>query len=153
MVGMRPLERSLEKLDDVRKKKLSDMIGSSGGAEASTSGSGVKILLYPSPTSNSSASISSHGVATKKSGAIKTSVKKADGVGQSKTSGSIETEDVEKKKRKRRKRRRGGGEVPRAALAATPPGGRSRAVAARAALAPSTPVPPTGFFLPTRERI
>ncbi|KAJ8510590.1 hypothetical protein OPV22_001024 [Ensete ventricosum] len=111
MVGMRPLERSLEKLDDVRKKKLSDMIGSSGGAEASTSGS--------APTSNSSASISSHGgadssfvkrsavsmlsgkkpaqaaVATKKSGAIKTSVKKADGVGQSKTSGSIETEDVE----------------------------------------------------------
>ncbi|URD81257.1 CLASP N terminal [Musa troglodytarum] len=40
MVGMRPLERSLEKLDDVKKKKLSDMIGSSGGAEASTSGSG-----------------------------------------------------------------------------------------------------------------
>ncbi|KAF8033051.1 hypothetical protein BT93_D1823 [Corymbia citriodora subsp. variegata] len=31
-VGMRPLERSLEKLDDVRKKKLSEMIGSSGGA-------------------------------------------------------------------------------------------------------------------------
>ncbi|XP_051126055.1 protein MOR1 [Andrographis paniculata] len=27
MVGMRPLERSLEKLDDVRKKKLSEMIG------------------------------------------------------------------------------------------------------------------------------
>lgn len=32
MVGMRPLERSLEKLDDVRRKKLSEMIGSSGGA-------------------------------------------------------------------------------------------------------------------------
>nr|XP_018676328.1 PREDICTED: protein MOR1-like [Musa acuminata subsp. malaccensis] len=111
MVGMRPLERSLEKLDDVRKKKLSDMIGSSGGAEASTSGS--------APTSNSSASISSHGgadssfvkrsaasmlsgkkpaqaaLANKKSAAIKTSVKKADGVGQSKTFGSVETEDVE----------------------------------------------------------
>ncbi|WOL12536.1 protein MOR1 [Canna indica] len=43
MVGMRPLERSLEKLDDVRKKKLSDMIGN---GEASTSGSGVQILLY-----------------------------------------------------------------------------------------------------------
>ncbi|THU56074.1 hypothetical protein C4D60_Mb11t13430 [Musa balbisiana] len=111
MVGMRPLERSLEKLDDVRKKKLSDMIGSSGGAEASTSGS--------APTSNSSASISSHGgadssfvkrsaasmlsgkkpaqaaLANKKSAAIKTTVKKADGVGQSKTFGSVETEDVE----------------------------------------------------------
>ncbi|CAL9206410.1 unnamed protein product [Musa hybrid cultivar] len=111
MVGMRPLERSLEKLDDVRKKKLSDMIGSSGGAEASTSGS--------APTSNSSASISSHGgadssfvkrsaasmlsgkkpaqavLANKKSAAIKTSVKKADGVGQSKNFGSVETENVE----------------------------------------------------------
>ncbi|GMH05428.1 hypothetical protein Nepgr_007268 [Nepenthes gracilis] len=30
LVGMRPLERSLEKLDDVRKKKLSDMIVSAG---------------------------------------------------------------------------------------------------------------------------
>ncbi|KAF8391377.1 hypothetical protein HHK36_023681 [Tetracentron sinense] len=31
LVGMRPLERSLEKLDAVRKKKLSEMIGGSGG--------------------------------------------------------------------------------------------------------------------------
>ncbi|XP_022721245.1 protein MOR1-like isoform X3 [Durio zibethinus] len=31
-VGMRPLERSLEKLDDVRKKKLSEMIAGSGAA-------------------------------------------------------------------------------------------------------------------------
>ncbi|KAL3736833.1 hypothetical protein ACJRO7_025720, partial [Eucalyptus globulus] len=31
-VGMRPLESLLEKLDDVRKKKLSEMIGNSGGA-------------------------------------------------------------------------------------------------------------------------
>ncbi|PWZ31965.1 Protein MOR1 [Zea mays] len=45
MVGMKPLERSLEKLDDVRKKKLSDMIGSSsdtvlssGTAPITTSG-------------------------------------------------------------------------------------------------------------------
>lgn len=29
-VGMKPLERSLEKLDDIRRKKLNDMIGSSG---------------------------------------------------------------------------------------------------------------------------
>ncbi|CAI0393663.1 unnamed protein product [Linum tenue] len=37
-VGMRPLERSLEKLDDVRKKKLSEMIAGSGsGATAVTS--------------------------------------------------------------------------------------------------------------------
>ncbi|XP_022845659.1 protein MOR1-like isoform X2 [Olea europaea var. sylvestris] len=31
---MRPLEKSLEKLDDVRKKKLSEMIGSSGGGQS-----------------------------------------------------------------------------------------------------------------------
>nr|VDD06188.1 unnamed protein product [Brassica oleracea] len=36
-VGMRPLEKSLEKLDDVRRKKLSEMIASSGGELASTS--------------------------------------------------------------------------------------------------------------------
>lgn len=35
MVGMRPLEKSLEKLDDVRKKKLSEMIvGSTGDPSA-----------------------------------------------------------------------------------------------------------------------
>ncbi|KAF2582220.1 hypothetical protein F2Q68_00001439 [Brassica cretica] len=36
-VGMRPLEKSLEKLDDVRRKKLSEMIASSGGELAGTS--------------------------------------------------------------------------------------------------------------------
>ncbi|XP_042428595.1 protein MOR1-like [Zingiber officinale] len=109
MVGMRPLERSLEKLDEVRKKKLSDMIGSPGGGEALTSGS--------APPSNSSTSLSgSRGTdnsfvrrsaasmlngkksaqvlpATKKSAVAKTSVKKVDGVGQSKT--FVEIEDVE----------------------------------------------------------
>ncbi|XP_064993892.1 protein MOR1-like isoform X2 [Musa acuminata AAA Group] len=109
MVGMRPLERSLEKLDDVRKKKLSDLIGSSGGGENSTSGE-VTIL-------NSTTRISSNGganssfvrrsavsmlsgrkpiqTATKKSVSVKTNVKKADGAGQSKALGSVETEDVE----------------------------------------------------------
>ncbi|XP_062100182.1 protein MOR1-like [Humulus lupulus] len=38
LVGMRPLERSLEKLDDVRRKKLSEMIsGSEGGTSTNTS--------------------------------------------------------------------------------------------------------------------
>ncbi|CAL9199780.1 unnamed protein product [Musa hybrid cultivar] len=109
MVGMRPLERSLEKLDDVRKKKLSDLIGSSGGGENSTSGE-VTIL-------NSTTRLSSNGganssfvrrsavsmlsgrkpiqTATKKSVSVKTNVKKADGAGQSKALGSVETEDVE----------------------------------------------------------
>lgn len=44
-VGMRPLEKSLEKLDDVRKKKLSEMIGGSGGDPASTSSSGLKFFF------------------------------------------------------------------------------------------------------------
>ncbi|PKA51818.1 Protein MOR1 [Apostasia shenzhenica] len=39
MVGMRPLERSLEKLDEVRKKKLSEMIGD--GSTLSTMGAGL----------------------------------------------------------------------------------------------------------------
>ncbi|XP_074562334.1 protein MOR1-like, partial [Curcuma longa] len=50
MVGLRPLERSLEKLDEVRKKKLSDLIGSSGGGEGLISG--------PVPPSNSSTNLS-----------------------------------------------------------------------------------------------
>lgn len=40
-VGMRPLERSLEKLDDVRRKKLSEMIASSGGGESAGTSSGL----------------------------------------------------------------------------------------------------------------
>jgi hypothetical protein len=60
MVGMKPLERSLEKLDDVRKKKLSDMIGSSSTDVTATSSSGT------GPTSvsfsNGSGGSSSHEV-------------------------------------------------------------------------------------------
>ncbi|KAK8296374.1 hypothetical protein V6Z11_D05G118200 [Gossypium hirsutum] len=42
-VGMRPLERSLEKLDDVRKKKLSEMIAGSGSSvPVATSSAAVK---------------------------------------------------------------------------------------------------------------
>lgn len=36
MVGMRPLERSLEKLDEVRKKKLTEMIGADGNGPVVT---------------------------------------------------------------------------------------------------------------------
>lgn len=36
---MRPLEKSLEKLDDVRKKKLSEMIAGSGGVSTAVSSS------------------------------------------------------------------------------------------------------------------
>ncbi|ONK78042.1 uncharacterized protein A4U43_C02F13600 [Asparagus officinalis] len=108
MVGMRPLERSLEKLDEVRKKKLSEMIGTSGGAISGT-GSG--------PVSTSSGSVAGHEVTdssftrrsaasmlsgkkpaqaapvTKKGGPVKSgAMKKADGGGQS---NAIELEDVE----------------------------------------------------------
>lgn len=40
-VGMRPLEKSLEKLDDVRRKKLSEMIAGSGGVSTAVSSSGL----------------------------------------------------------------------------------------------------------------
>ncbi|KAH9626997.1 hypothetical protein KSS87_017848, partial [Heliosperma pusillum] len=40
-VGMRPLERSLEKLDDVRRKKLNDMIGCSGSGVPGGGSSGT----------------------------------------------------------------------------------------------------------------
>lgn len=44
LVGMRPLERSLEKLDDVRRKKLSEMIsGSEGGTSTGASSGTVQI--------------------------------------------------------------------------------------------------------------
>lgn len=112
MVGMRPLERSLEKLDEVRKKKLSEMIGSSSGCTISGTGAGV--------VSTSGAGSSSHEAtdssftrrsaasmlsgkkpvqiapAAKKSGSAKTgAAKKADGTGHSKASGPADVEDVE----------------------------------------------------------
>ncbi|KAL2324840.1 hypothetical protein Fmac_023898 [Flemingia macrophylla] len=46
-VGMRPLERSLEKLDDVRRKKLSEMI--SGSEDAVPGGSSAVCTLIPNP--------------------------------------------------------------------------------------------------------
>lgn len=43
---MRPLEKSLEKLDDVRRKKLSEIIGVSGGGPPSGPTSGLQIYNY-----------------------------------------------------------------------------------------------------------
>ena len=43
---MRPLEKSLEKLDDVRKKKLSEMIGGSGAGPVSTSSGSNYFIFY-----------------------------------------------------------------------------------------------------------
>ncbi|CAA2988094.1 MOR1 isoform X2, partial [Olea europaea subsp. europaea] len=95
-VGMRPLEKSLEKLDDVRKKKLSEMIGSSGGGQStvtSTDGS----LVRKSAASMFSGKKTVHTIpANKKAASVKSSItKKGDGGGQSKSSKVVEPEDIE----------------------------------------------------------
>ncbi|RLM91841.1 hypothetical protein C2845_PM08G29250 [Panicum miliaceum] len=112
IVGMKPLERSLEKLDDVRKKKLSDMIGSvrdtalsSGTAPSTTSGAATSARGAADSLSmkRSAASMLSGKkpvqaeAATKKSGRSKsTAAKKTDGGSQSKTSAAPEIEDIER---------------------------------------------------------
>ncbi|XP_062207239.1 protein MOR1 [Phragmites australis] len=111
MVGMRPLERSLEKLDDVRKKKLSDMIGSasdtvlsSGTAPPSIPGAATSARGVTDNFSmkRSAASMLSGkkpvlaAAATKKAGPAKsTAAKKTDGGAQSKASAAPEIENVE----------------------------------------------------------
>ncbi|XP_009586985.1 protein MOR1 isoform X1 [Nicotiana tomentosiformis] len=111
-VGMRPLEKSLEKLDDVRKKKLSEMIGGSGGDPASTSSSGA----VPSSGGIMSSTQPSTGSLVKRSAASMLSGKKpvqaappskkgtsaksgtskrGDGATQLKASKPVEVEDVE----------------------------------------------------------
>ncbi|KAM7500819.1 hypothetical protein LguiA_025233 [Lonicera macranthoides] len=111
LVGMRPLERSLEKLDDVRKKKLSEMIG---GSEGGPTGAGS--VTVQSLSGNTSLAEASNGSFTRRSAAsmlsgkkpiqaapankkgvpVKSSVnKKGDGTTQSKTSKPVEPEDVE----------------------------------------------------------
>ncbi|KAK9131718.1 hypothetical protein Scep_011246 [Stephania cephalantha] len=109
-VGMRPLERSLEKLDEVRKKKLGEMIGSSGGdlvcgttsapVSSSSANLGTSDVAGNSFVRKSAASMLSgkkpvqQVTVNKKSGSTKPSVsKKGEGSGQSKA--SIEIEDVE----------------------------------------------------------
>lgn len=112
LVGMRPLENSLEKLDEVRKKKLSEMIGSSGGGPPAAAGSAaVKSSSGGMACSESSdasyvrrsaASMLSGkrpvqaAAANKKAGSAKSGAsKKGDGLGPSKALKPIEPEDVE----------------------------------------------------------
>ncbi|XP_057470901.1 protein MOR1-like isoform X2 [Actinidia eriantha] len=111
LVGMRPLEKSLEKLDDVRKKKLSEMIGGSVAGPVSTSSVTIQTSggngssIEPSDGSlvrRSAASMLSGkkpvqaAPANKKGGAVKSGVnKKGDAAGQLKASKAIESEDVE----------------------------------------------------------
>ncbi|KAK6149887.1 hypothetical protein DH2020_017412 [Rehmannia glutinosa] len=125
MVGMRPLEKSLEKLDDVRKKKLSEMIAGSTGdpstvpsTAAVQSSGGVCLaqrsvcveyfILYMQASDGSFVRRSAASMlsgkkplntapaATKKAASGKSGTnKKGDGGGQSKVSKPVEQEDVE----------------------------------------------------------
>ncbi|XP_050288115.1 protein MOR1 isoform X4 [Quercus robur] len=113
LVGMRPLERSLEKLDDVRRKKLSEMIvGSEAGVSTNTSLVTVQTSGGSMPSSvasegafvrRSAASMLSGkrpvqaAPAIKKGGSVKPGAnKKSDGTGQQKSSKPIEPpEDIE----------------------------------------------------------
>ncbi|KAI7736261.1 hypothetical protein M8C21_022711, partial [Ambrosia artemisiifolia] len=104
-VGMRPLEKSLEKLDDVRRKKLSEMIGvpgggapgtgvpSSGGTVSSAKASDGGFVTRSAASMLSGKKPIPAAPAAKKDGPAKTAVgKKADGPSQTK---KVETEDVE----------------------------------------------------------
>ncbi|PPR93760.1 hypothetical protein GOBAR_AA26907 [Gossypium barbadense] len=112
-VGMRPLERSLEKLDDVRKKKLSEMIAGSGSSvPGATSSAAVKNLgggvsstevSEGSFVKKSAASMLSGkrpapaAPANKKGTSVKSgNSKKVDGAGRTETAKSSESpEDIE----------------------------------------------------------
>ncbi|XP_057949966.1 protein MOR1 isoform X2 [Malania oleifera] len=111
-VGMRPLERSLEKLDDVRRKKLSEMIGSPGSglpmgtSSATVQASGGSMSSLEASESSfvrrSAASMLSRkkpvqaAPANKKGGSAKLGAnKKGDGAGQPKAPKSAEPEDIE----------------------------------------------------------
>ncbi|XP_010518980.1 PREDICTED: protein MOR1 [Tarenaya hassleriana] len=112
-VGMRPLERSLEKLDDVRKKKLSEMIAACGGGGPTvTSSATVQSSVGGTATAgNSESSFARKSAASmlsgkrpapsapanKKSGTTKPGgSKKSDGAARTEGSKSVEPpEDVE----------------------------------------------------------
>ncbi|KAM2730989.1 hypothetical protein EV1_002177 [Malus domestica] len=111
MVGMRPLERSLEKLDDVRRKKLSEMImGSEGGASTTANSAQSSGVTAPSLETTDSAFVRRSAAsmlsgrrpvqaapAKQKAGSVKLGgSKKGDATVQPKASKLVETpEDVE----------------------------------------------------------
>ncbi|KAG6698376.1 hypothetical protein I3842_08G016300 [Carya illinoinensis] len=113
LVGMRPLERSLEKLDDVRRKKLSEMImGSEVGISTASSSVAVQTAggIVPSLETSEDAFVRKSAASMlsgkrpvqaapniKKGGTVKCGVnKKSDGTGQLKSSKPVEPpEDVE----------------------------------------------------------
>ncbi|KAL0770544.1 hypothetical protein Bca101_035695 [Brassica carinata] len=105
-VGMRPLEKSLEKLDDVRRKKLSEMIASSGGELASTSSvmplqkfmqnSEAPVVRKSAASMLSGKRPALSAPASKKAGTAKTGGSKKDAAVRNESSKSVEPpEDVE----------------------------------------------------------
>ncbi|KAF6174853.1 hypothetical protein GIB67_026341 [Kingdonia uniflora] len=97
LVGMRPLERSLEKLDEVIKKKLVEMIGNSEGAPHPVTESSFPRKSTASMLSGKKP-VQASG--TLKSGSAKSGAsRKGEGSGHSKATGSVELEheDVEEK--------------------------------------------------------
>ncbi|KAH9313333.1 hypothetical protein KI387_028368 [Taxus chinensis] len=116
MVGMRPLERSLEKLDEVRKKKLSEMIGTSGSGQVAVAPSTGPSRAVGSGSAPSTSEVGENGFGKKSAASmlsgkrplqpiqnIKKAMpgrqgagKKTDGNGQNKTAAEAEThEDIE----------------------------------------------------------
>uniref|UniRef100_A0A803LPT6 TOG domain-containing protein n=1 Tax=Chenopodium quinoa TaxID=63459 RepID=A0A803LPT6_CHEQI len=96
LVGMRPLERSLEKLDDVRRKKLNEMIGGSESGPPAGGSSGLASFVKKSAASMLSGKRPVQAAPAAKKGATSkpAASKKVDGGGQQKTV-KIEQEDVE----------------------------------------------------------
>ncbi|KAJ8758746.1 hypothetical protein K2173_000467 [Erythroxylum novogranatense] len=112
-VGMRPLERSLEKLDDVRRKKLSEMIAGSGGGVSTGTGAatGQSVSVSTSTLEVSGGSFVRKSAASMLSGkkpvtaaagnkkVVPTkpgATKKGDGAGRAEASKSVEPpEDIE----------------------------------------------------------
>ncbi|EPS71179.1 hypothetical protein M569_03579, partial [Genlisea aurea] len=110
MVGMRPLEKPLEKLDDVRKKKLSELIGgvtgehsTAPGAVLPSAGSMLSIEASGGPFIKRSAAsmltakkaISAAPPPTKKAVSAKSATNKKTDSGHSKVLKPVEQEDVE----------------------------------------------------------
>ncbi|XP_020588721.1 protein MOR1 isoform X3 [Phalaenopsis equestris] len=110
MVGMRPLERSLEKLDEVRKKKLSEMIGDGTLSNIGSVPISTSSCTLPGNEANNSSFVRRSAASmlsgkrpvqtvvstAKKGGPAKAGpIKKSDGAVPSKVSMSIESEDAE----------------------------------------------------------
>ncbi|VFQ87615.1 unnamed protein product [Cuscuta campestris] len=106
LVGMRPLEKSIEKLDDVRRKKLSEMIAGASESDVAVPSSGA---IVPSSTAadgsfvrrsatsmlNGKKAVQAAPINKKVVPAKPGAAKKGNGGGQLKLSKSVDVEDPE----------------------------------------------------------